>query len=72
MRGSSKSNLDQFEGSIQDFNVAIRINPNNPQAYFNRGISLYNVGDEKGALNDWKIAGDMGLTEGYEMIKQYG
>lgn len=72
MRGSSKSNLDQFEDSIQDFNVALRINPHNPHAYFNRGISLYNVGDQKSAFNDWKIAGDMGLTEGYEMIKQYG
>jgi tetratricopeptide (TPR) repeat protein len=72
MRANAKSNLDQFRESIDDYSQAIRLNPNNPQSYFNRGIARYNEGDENGAFNDWKIAGDMGLSEGYNLIKQYG
>jgi tetratricopeptide (TPR) repeat protein len=72
MSGNAKSNLHQFRESIDDYNQAIRLNPNNPQTYFNRGIARYNEGDEQGAIIDWKIAGDMGLNEGYEMVNQYG
>jgi tetratricopeptide (TPR) repeat protein len=72
MRANAKLNLHHFRESIDDYNQAIKLNPNNPQSYFNKGIARYNEGDENGACNDWKIAGDMGLKEAYDLITECG
>jgi tetratricopeptide (TPR) repeat protein len=38
---------------IDDYNPAIKINPNDANAYYNRGIVRYELGDKQGAIDDY-------------------
>jgi tetratricopeptide (TPR) repeat protein len=42
-----------------DFDKAITINLQYAKAYSNRGVTKYELGDKKGALNDFKIAAQL-------------
>ena len=46
--------------AIQDFSMAIRLNPRLGNAYRNRGIIKEIMGDLTGACADWKIASALG------------
>ena len=46
--------------AIQDFSMAIRLNPRFVDAYRNRGIAKEMMGDLAGACADWKIASALG------------
>jgi regulator of sirC expression with transglutaminase-like and TPR domain len=35
-----------------ELDQAIRLNPNNAKAYYNRGIARYSLGDKQGAIAD--------------------
>ena len=41
---------------MEDFNQALRINPNYDSAYNNRGIARDGLGDKKGAMEDFNQA----------------
>jgi Flp pilus assembly protein TadD len=43
----AKLNRGDFNGSINEFNKAIAINPDNPVAYYNRGVAKINFKDFK-------------------------
>ena len=52
-RGNAKADLEDYRGSIQDFNKAIEINPNIETAYNNHGVAKYNLGDYQGSIRDY-------------------
>ncbi|MFK0734953.1 MAG: tetratricopeptide repeat protein, partial [Gloeotrichia echinulata HAB0833] len=45
-----------IKGAIEDYNQALKINPNDAQAYNNRGGARVNSGDFKGAIEDFNQA----------------
>ncbi|MFN7851159.1 MAG: tetratricopeptide repeat protein [Dolichospermum sp.] len=55
-RGNVRDDLGDKPGAIDDYNQAIKINPNNAQAYNNRGIVRYELGDKPGAIDDYNLA----------------
>jgi len=47
-------------GAIFYATKAIEINPNHSNAYLNRGVAKENLGDMKGACDDWRKASSLG------------
>ncbi|KJV70338.1 tetratricopeptide repeat protein [Orientia tsutsugamushi] len=39
------NDLGQYEEAMENFDVAIRYNSSYPEAYYNKGIALLNLGD---------------------------
>ena len=64
MRGNAKRNLGDFDGAIKDYSQAIRINPKDSDAFFNHAYKKKKeIGDIKGACEDWRKATDLGDEE---------
>jgi tetratricopeptide (TPR) repeat protein len=43
-------------GAIEDYGIAIKLFPKFSSAYNNRGVAKYDLGDKKGALQDYTTA----------------
>ncbi len=52
-RALAKSLLNDWDGSIEDFTEAIRLNPDLINAYTSRGVSKVQNGDLEGAIDDF-------------------
>ncbi|MDM3860234.1 MAG: tetratricopeptide repeat protein [Aphanizomenon gracile PMC644.10] len=55
-RGLVRYDLGDKQGVIDDFNLAIKINPNDVHAYYNRGVVRNELGDKPGAIDDYNLA----------------
>ncbi|MBD2270285.1 tetratricopeptide repeat protein [Anabaena sp. FACHB-1391] len=55
-RGIVRAELGDKPGAIDDYNQAIKINPNLAQAYNNRGTVRNELGDKQGAIDDYNQA----------------
>jgi OmpA-OmpF porin, OOP family len=55
-RGTNKYKSGNLKAAIQDFNKAIKYNPNFTEAFNSRGLAKYSLGDYKGAIQDYKKA----------------
>jgi tetratricopeptide (TPR) repeat protein len=71
MRGNAKSDLQDYRGAIADFNIAIEINPKYGVAYKIRGLAKALMDDKEGSCLDWSKAGELGVAEAYDLIKQH-
>ncbi|PIV58665.1 MAG: hypothetical protein COS14_08405, partial [Bacteroidetes bacterium CG02_land_8_20_14_3_00_31_25] len=60
-----------YSGAISDFNKAIEINPNNAEAYYNRGFAKINLGQKDSGCLDLSKAGKLGCSQAYEAIKDF-
>ena len=54
MRGNSYSSKGDFLKAIEDYDEAIRINPNVFQPYFSRGSQHIELGNIDEAINDYE------------------
>ncbi|MDF1665086.1 MAG: tetratricopeptide repeat protein [Planctomycetota bacterium] len=52
-RGFKFMNAKKYKRAIQDFDQAIKLNPNQSPAYTNRGICRFHLGNFEGALSDY-------------------
>jgi len=66
---------DNYQGAIDHYNMALRINPTFAPAVLGRGVARYRLGDERGAAQDANIAGELfkrqGQAQGYEFSQQF-
>ena len=51
--GLAKSNLEQYEEAIKEYDKAIALNPKSAEAYFSRGNAKYKMGNKEGAREDF-------------------
>jgi Flp pilus assembly protein TadD len=54
--------LEDYAGAIEDYNKVIQQNPDQGEAYLNRGIAKEMIRDEAGACADWKKAQENGIS----------
>ncbi|QSV71128.1 MAG: tetratricopeptide repeat protein [Aphanizomenon flos-aquae KM1D3_PB] len=55
-RGNVRDDLGDKQGAIEDYNQAIKFNPNLAQPYYNRGNVRNELGDKQGAIEDYNQA----------------
>lgn len=70
-RGILKGKLGDFGGAVNDFNDAIRIKPDYAEAYYNRGVALYQTGKPADACEDWSRALKLNFRPAGDAINQY-
>ena len=61
--GYEKAEAKDYNGAVSDYTKAIELNPNDAEAYSNRGEAKNLLGDLNGACADWKKAAELGDTE---------
>ena len=54
--GTVRADLGDSAGAIQDFDEALHLQPDYPQAYVNRGNVRSDLGDLAGAIRDFDAA----------------
>jgi Flp pilus assembly protein TadD len=66
-RGNVYASAGQFNQSISDYTVAIKLNPNFAEAYNNRGVAYRNLGEPNQAVADYTKAIELnpGYAEAY-------
>ena len=58
--------------ALEDYTRAIELYPYFAEAYYNRGlVQIYLKDTRKGCL-DISKAGELGITEAYDVLKRYG
>ena len=60
-----------FQGSLEAYTKAIKINEDFKEAYLNRGLNYLFLDNPKKACSDLSKAGELGLSEAYKIIKKY-
>lgn len=55
-RGRNRFQHGDYKGAVEDFNLAIILDPNNANAYYSRGLLLHKLGDALSAVLDFDRA----------------
>ena len=66
--GVIKVNLKDYQGALNEYNKAIKKNPNNSLYYANRANVRYELGDEEGACKDYKKSAKLGYENTTEWL----
>jgi tetratricopeptide (TPR) repeat protein len=56
IQGHEKYEKGDYQGAVAAFTQAIMLNPNDAQAYYNRGIARSSLGDKQGEIADYNQA----------------
>jgi tetratricopeptide (TPR) repeat protein len=70
-RGIAKGKLNDYVGSILDYNLAIELNDKHINSYFNRGMMKLNLNQQGSACYDFSIAESLGDKEVGYYIRLY-
>ncbi len=68
---NTKVKKRDYVNAINDYSKAIMLEPDFGEAYFNRGLTRIYMNDLEGGALDLSRAGELGLTEAYNVIKRY-
>jgi len=66
-----KIRQQKFQRAIDDYSMAIRLEPKMAEAYFNRALTLLYLEEDELACKDLSKAGELGIVEAYNIIKRY-
>lgn len=55
-RGNIRLDIKDYPGAIEDYNQAIKLDPNSPVGYYNRGIVRYRLKYFQAARRDYQLA----------------
>ena len=61
---------DNYEKAIDDFSMALDLNPKIAQTYLSRGIARLNTNDSEGACRDFNKSFSLGNRAAYEWIQK--
>jgi tetratricopeptide (TPR) repeat protein len=70
-RAEVKIGLNEFLSAAVDYTKIISLDSLDGTAYYNRGICYANLEMKVNACDDFKRAGELGLFEAYQIIKDY-
>ena len=70
-RANLKTDIRKFQRAIDDYSMAIKLEPGMAEAYFNRALVLLYLKENKLACKDLSKAGELGISEAYNIIKRY-
>ena len=70
-RGNLYYNQGDYDKAIADYDAAIEVNRNLPEAYCNRGLAKIKSGKKTEGVKDLSKAGELGLYDAYSLIKKY-
>jgi len=70
-RGCLYAIRKDYQHALEDFNRAIHIDANIPEAWYNRGIVNIYSGKTPEGISDLSKAGELGLYSAYSVIKKY-
>ncbi len=68
---NTKVKKRDYVEAVKDYSKAIALEPDFGEAYFNRGLTRIFLNDLEGGALDLSRAGELGLTEAYNVIKRY-
>ena len=71
IRGTYYFEQRNYAAAMRDYDEAIRRNPSDAHALFNRGIVHYNVGLKDRACKDWEKSSRLGNEQAYKYISRY-
>jgi tetratricopeptide (TPR) repeat protein len=63
--------MKDYKGAIEDFDKAIKLLPDYPDAYFNRGLAKFMSRDTLQACRDWRQAKSLGSFKAQEALNAY-
>jgi Flp pilus assembly protein TadD len=63
-QGEVKAETGNYIEAMQDYNQALLLNPNDAKAYGNRGLARLQLGDQRGALEDFQTSARLFLNQG--------
>ncbi len=69
--GINKSLKKDYQGAIEDFSQALYLDPSDADAYGNRCVARYRIGDKHKALEDCKLAAVLYSKQGKMKKHQY-
>ncbi len=68
---NTKTLIGDYKGAVNDLTKAIKLEPTLSDAYFNRGLLLIFMNETELACKDISKAGELGISEAYNVIKRY-
>ena len=66
-----KSKTQDYNGAIENFSLAVELNPLFAEVYFERAMAKEFLGDREGCCDDLKTAMNKGYLNSYHYIKKY-
>ena len=63
--------MKNYSKAMIDFTKAIEINPNIPEAYYNRGLIYYYFENKYKACEDWRKAHSLGDLNAKDLLDKY-
>lgn len=70
-RAEANLGLGEFLAAVVDYTYIISLDQTDATAYYNRGICYANLNMKSNACEDFNRAGELGMFEAYEVIKEY-
>lgn len=69
-KGILYAELGDLEAALEAFTKAIELKDDFGEAYYNRGFVKYKSGDQKGGTADLSRAGQLGISQSYNLLKR--
>jgi tetratricopeptide (TPR) repeat protein len=70
-RANVKSLLQDFDGAMKDYDTALKLNPDFAESLYNEGFLLYYLNNKQEACANFSKAGELGISESYDIMKRY-
>jgi tetratricopeptide (TPR) repeat protein len=70
-RANVQLRLKEYHRAIDNYSRAIELEPDMAEAYYNRALTLLFLEENELACKDLSIAGELGITDAYNVIKRY-
>ncbi|MBN2236433.1 MAG: tetratricopeptide repeat protein [Bacteroidales bacterium] len=70
-RANLYSKMQEYMKAMDDYNTALELQPNLAEAYYNRGLTLILLQDNASACPDLSKAGELGISNAYNVIKRF-